>query len=84
MNQARIQRAFNKRVKPRDIRVGDIVLQSVRAPLPIDPRGKFKPNWAGPYLVKEILSGGAVRLTDLNNNDFIRPTNLDQIKKYYP
>ncbi|XP_074315590.1 uncharacterized protein LOC141651792 [Silene latifolia] len=58
--QKRIERAFNKEVKPRGISEGDLVLKSVRALLPIDPRGKFKPNWASPYLVKKILSGGAV------------------------
>ena len=82
--QRRIQRAFNKKVKPRNIQEGDLVLKSVRAPLPVDPRGKFKPNWAGPYLVKKILSGGAVRLSDLDGEDFTNPTNLDQLKKYYP
>ncbi|XP_074305958.1 uncharacterized protein LOC141641187 [Silene latifolia] len=82
--QKRIVRAFNKKVKPRGISEGDLVLKSVRPLLPIDPRGKFKPNWAGPYLVKKILSGGVVRLTDLDGNDFTNPTNLDQLKKYYP
>ncbi|XP_074292242.1 uncharacterized protein LOC141619115 [Silene latifolia] len=55
----RIERAFNKKVKHRGISEGDQVLKSVRALLPIDPRGMFKPNWAGPYLVKKILSGGS-------------------------
>ncbi|XP_074278494.1 uncharacterized protein LOC141602082 [Silene latifolia] len=82
--QKRIDRAFNKKVKPRGINEGDLVLKSVRALLPVDPRGKFKPNWAGPYLVKKMLTGGAVRLTDLDGNDFSNPTNLDQLKKYYP
>ncbi|KAK9682793.1 hypothetical protein RND81_10G096700 [Saponaria officinalis] len=84
MYQARLQRAFNKKVKSRNIKVGDLVLKSVRAPLPVDPRGKFKPNWAGPYLVKEIYSGGAVKLTDLDGEEFSSVTNLDQLKKYYP
>ena len=52
--------------------------------MPVDPRGKFKPNWAGPYLVKEILPGGAVKITDLDGQEFTNPTNLDQLKKYYP
>ncbi|XP_074298045.1 uncharacterized protein LOC141628850 [Silene latifolia] len=82
--QKRIERGFNKKVKPRGINEGDLVHKSVRALLPVDPRGKFKPNWAGPYLVKKILTGGAVRLTDLDGNDFSNPTNMDQLKKYYP
>ncbi|XP_074288642.1 uncharacterized protein LOC141613796 [Silene latifolia] len=58
--QKRIEGAFNKKVKPRGIIEGHLDLKSVRALLPIDPRGKFKPNWAVPYLVKKILSGDAV------------------------
>ncbi|XP_074278119.1 uncharacterized protein LOC141601720 [Silene latifolia] len=60
--QKRIERNFNKKVKPRKIKEGDLVLKSVRALLPVDLRGKFKPNWAGPYLVKRILTGGAEML----------------------
>ncbi|XP_074278510.1 uncharacterized protein LOC141602096 [Silene latifolia] len=82
--QKRIERAFNKKVKSRGIKEGDLVLKLVRALLPVDPRGKFKSNWVGPYLVKKILSGGAVRLTDLDGNDLANPANLDQLKKYYP
>ncbi|XP_074277755.1 uncharacterized protein LOC141601379 [Silene latifolia] len=36
--QKRIERAFNKKVKPRGITEGDLVPKSVRAMLPIDPR----------------------------------------------
>ncbi|XP_074266686.1 uncharacterized protein LOC141589966 [Silene latifolia] len=83
LSEKRIERAFNKKVKPRGICEGDLLLKSVRALLPIDPRGKFKPIWVGPDLVKKILSGGAVQLTNLDENDFTNPTNLDQLKKYY-
>ncbi|XP_074292082.1 uncharacterized protein LOC141618922 [Silene latifolia] len=82
--QKRIEMAINKKVKPRKIKEGDLVLKWVRALLPVDPRGKFKPNWASLYLVKRIVTGGVVRLTDLDGNDFLNPTNLDQLKKYYP
>ncbi|XP_074299695.1 uncharacterized protein LOC141630844 [Silene latifolia] len=80
-SQKRIERAFNKKVKAPGIKEGDLVLKSVRALLPVDPRGKFKPNWTGPKLVKKILSRGAVWLTDLDGNDFANPTNMDQLKK---
>ncbi|KAL9230656.1 hypothetical protein vseg_005979 [Gypsophila vaccaria] len=84
MYQSRLQRAFNKKVRSRNIKVGDLVLKSVRAPLPVDLRGKFKPNWDGPYIVKEIYSGGAIKITDLDGQEFNLPTNLDQLKRYYP
>ena len=55
MYHARLQRALNKRHKPKNIKIGDLVLKSIRAPT-VDPRGKFKPKWAGPYVVKDVYS----------------------------
>ena len=45
--------------------------------------GKFKHNWASPYIIKQIYSGGAVRLMDLDANPFTELTNMDQLKKYH-
>ncbi|KAJ9145720.1 hypothetical protein P3X46_028066, partial [Hevea brasiliensis] len=61
---------------------GDMVLKQAR-PIPFDPRGKFKPNWDGPYIVKKILSGGAVRISDLDGDEFQEPVNLDKLKRYF-
>ena len=82
--QRRAMRAFNKKVKPRELRIGDMVLKEIRNPMR-DPRekGKFKPNWSGPFLIKEIFSGGGVRLVDLDGNLFAEPTNMDQLKRYH-
>ncbi|XP_058181172.1 uncharacterized protein LOC131299603 [Rhododendron vialii] len=44
--QRRIARAFNKKVKRRDLSEGDMVLKEIRAPI-YDPRGKFRPKWSG-------------------------------------
>ena len=80
--QRRARRSFNKRVRPRGLKVGDLVLKEIRAPVH-DPRGKFKPNWSGPFMIKEIYPGGGTRLVDLDGNSFVEPTNLDQLKKYH-
>ena len=80
--QKRIERYFNKRVKKRNIKEGDLVLKALRKTV-VDPRRKFSPNWAGPYIVKKILTGGAVELVDINGDAFYNLTNLDQLKKYY-
>ena len=80
--QRRIARAFNKKVKPSKIKAGDIVLKQSRA-IVFDPRGKFRPNWEGPYLVKIVLPKGATRISDLEGNEFTEPVNLDRLKKYY-
>lgn len=41
--QRRIAKAFNKKVKFRNLKEGDMVLKDNRAPIH-DPRGKFRPN----------------------------------------
>ena len=79
----RIARSFNKRVKDRGVREGDLALKEMIEPI-WDPRGKFKPNWSGPYIVKKILSGGAAILTDLDGEDMAHPVTLDRLKNFYP
>ncbi|GAV87414.1 hypothetical protein CFOL_v3_30840 [Cephalotus follicularis] len=75
-----VGKAFNKKVKPRGIKVGDLVLKELNA-LVFDPRGKFKPNWIGLYILKKIMTRGAVWLMDLDGVKFHNPTNLDPLKK---
>lgn len=77
-----VARTFNKRVRPRNLKEGDLVLKEFRAPV-FDPRGKFKPNWMGLYIIKTILPGGAVKLIDGDSNEFTHPINMDRLRKYY-
>ncbi|RDX63661.1 hypothetical protein CR513_57878, partial [Mucuna pruriens] len=42
-----------------------------------DPRGKWVPNYEGPYLVKHAFSGGALLLTDAEGRDLKHPVNTD-------
>ncbi|RVW69084.1 Transposon Tf2-8 polyprotein [Vitis vinifera] len=51
--QRKMARAFKKRVKPRPLQIGDLVLKVIRG-LIRDPRGKFRPNWSGPYFIREL------------------------------
>ena len=69
-------------VKPRPLQKGDLVLRILRG-LVGDPRGKFKPSWSRPYVIRELTLEGAAWLTDLDGNQFSKPTNVDWLKKYY-
>ena len=80
--QKRIARAFNKKVKPGKIKAGDMVLKQSRA-IVFDLRGRFRPNWEGPYLVKMILPKGAAKISNLEGNEFTEPINLNCLNKYY-
>ncbi|RVW90158.1 hypothetical protein CK203_041953 [Vitis vinifera] len=68
--------------KPRPLQKGDLVLRILRG-LIGDPRGKFRPSWSGPYVIRELTPEGATWLTDLDGNQFLEPTKVDQLKKYY-
>ncbi|KAL7192180.1 hypothetical protein ACSBR2_024097 [Camellia fascicularis] len=59
------------------------MLKDNRAPIH-DPRGKFRPNWTGSYIIKTIWSGGAVILIDLDGLEFSQLINMDKLNKYYP
>ncbi|RVW70103.1 Gag-Pol polyprotein [Vitis vinifera] len=67
--QRKMARAFKKRVKPRPLHKGDLVLRMLRG-LIGDPRGNFRPNWSGPYVIRELTPEGAAWLTDLDGNQF--------------
>uniref|UniRef100_A0A2N9F310 Uncharacterized protein n=1 Tax=Fagus sylvatica TaxID=28930 RepID=A0A2N9F310_FAGSY len=56
--QRRIERAYNKKARPRTFQPGDLVLKKRNMALS-DPRGKFAPSYEGPYVVKKAFSGGA-------------------------
>ncbi|RVW36256.1 Retrovirus-related Pol polyprotein from transposon 17.6 [Vitis vinifera] len=80
--QRKMTRAFRKRVKPRKFQRGDLVLKVLRG-LISDPRGKFRPSWSGPYVIRDLTREGAAWLTDLDGNQFTEPVNVDQLKKFY-
>ena len=80
--QRKMAYAFKKRVKPRPLQRGDMVLRVLRG-LVTDPRGQFRPNWSGPYIIRELLLEGVTWLMDLDRNQFSEPTNVDQLKKFY-
>ena len=67
--QRRLARAFNKKVKNRNIKEGDLVLKEIRAPI-FDPRGKFKPNWTSPYIIMTIMPGEGIKLMDCHAPGF--------------
>ena len=49
--QRRLRKAFDKKVRTRDLKLGDLVLKEIRA-LVQDTNGKFKQNWVGPFIFK--------------------------------
>ena len=76
-----IARAFNKKVRPRNLKEGDLVLKVLRYET-FDPRGKMKPWWFGSFIIKKIKLGGATRITDLDGEEMLHPINMDRLRRY--
>ncbi|XP_012839468.1 PREDICTED: uncharacterized protein LOC105959853 [Erythranthe guttata] len=81
--QARLSRAFNKKVRPRSFQVGDLVL-AVRRPIIVTHKmgNKFTSKWDGPYVVKEAYTNGAYKLV-AEDGLRIGPINGKFLKRYY-
>ena len=80
--QKRMMRAHDKKIWPRQLQEGELVLKRILQNRQ-DPRGKWSPNWEGPYVVKRAFSGGVLILTEMDGKDFPGPINADIVKKYY-
>jgi len=83
--QARISKAFNKKVKQRVFQKGDLVL-AIRRPMIMThkTKGKFQPKWEGPLVIETVYSNGAYRFMIPNGDTLIMPINGRFLKRYYP
>jgi hypothetical protein len=69
----------SSRVRPRSFMVGDLVLR-----LKQDGHGKLESPWVGPYIVTEVIPGGAYRLQDKKTGkDESNPWNAEQLWRFY-
>ena len=80
--QSRMKRAFDQKVHPRCFQVGDLVLKRILPPQ-TDHRGKWTPNYDGPYIVTKVFDGGALMLATMDGENFTSPVNSDAVKKYF-
>ncbi|XP_070041276.1 uncharacterized protein [Nicotiana tomentosiformis] len=80
--QNRMSRALDKRVKPRQFAPGQLVLKRIFLHQD-EAKGKFLPNWEGPYMVHRVLTGGALILAEMDGEIWPKPINLDVVKRYY-
>ncbi|CAM8911138.1 unnamed protein product [Rhodiola kirilowii] len=81
--QARLSRAFNKKVRPLSFQKGDLVL-AVRRPIITSHKtgSKFKAKWDGPYVVQEAYTNGAYKIVDQEGLR-VGPINGKFLKRYY-
>nr|XP_010321281.1 uncharacterized protein K02A2.6-like [Solanum lycopersicum] len=80
--QRRMARAYNKKVHPRHFEEGQLVLRHI-LPHHVETKGKFSPNWRGPFVVKRVLPNGALYLADIEGKLTETVVNTDAVKRYY-
>jgi hypothetical protein len=77
--QQSLRNYHSTRVRPRSFVVGDLVLR-----LKQDGDGKLESLWLGPYIVTEVIPGGAYRLQDKKTGqDEGNPWNAEQLRRFY-
>ena len=82
MYQKWMIKAINKKVRRQVYQVGDLVIKRIFLPQG-DPRGKWTPTYEGPFVIKNIFSGGAMILTTMDGDDLPHPANTYIVKRYY-
>jgi hypothetical protein len=84
-NKAKVDRAYNKKVKLTEFQVRDLVWKA-RLPLGTNDAayGKWSPNWHGPDRIDQVLPRNAYMLEELDGVKFPVVVNSQHLKKYFP
>ena len=82
--QQRMSRSYNKRVKPRSFELGDLVLrENPKSQQQQIQKGKFEPNWLGPYIITVVFGSGAYQLSTAEGEVLKEPVNTLHLKRFY-
>ncbi|XP_071678301.1 uncharacterized protein [Lolium perenne] len=77
--QQNLKNYHSRRLRPRSFEVGDLVLR-----LKQDGHEKQESPWLGPYIIAEVIPGGAYRLRDKKmGKDEASPWNVAQLRRFY-
>ena len=82
--QCKIARHFNKKVRIRNFKEGDLVLRKVTQNTRKRSDGVLAPNWEGPYLIRTVVRNGAYKLEDMEGYPVDHTWNADHLRKFYP
>ena len=81
--QQKMAQYYNKRVKLRQLDIGDLVLRKVTTATKDLTQGKLGPTWEGPYRVVHYSRRGSYHLETLDGQRLLRPWNIEHLKKYH-
>nr|XP_018677532.1 PREDICTED: uncharacterized protein LOC103974988 [Musa acuminata subsp. malaccensis] len=78
-----VARVYNRRVRPRSIKIEDLVLRKIEVSHPTQVRGKLAPKWEGPYRVIGVSRPGTFRLATMDGDPVPRTWNIQNLRKYF-
>ena len=79
-----MSKSYNKKVRPRDFQLGDLVLrENPKNQQQRIQKGKFEPNWLGPYVITEVFGSGAYQLSTTEGEKLKEPIDTLHLKRFY-
>ncbi|GLJ16331.1 hypothetical protein SUGI_0276020 [Cryptomeria japonica] len=82
--QQRMSHSYNHKVKPRTFEVGDLVLrENPKNQQDREKKGKFEPNWLGPYIIIVAYRSGAYQLSTIEGEPLEDPINSMHLRRFY-
>ena len=76
--QQQAQRYQSREVRAKTYNVGELVLR-----LPDKKKDKLKPKWEGPFIIDQVLTGGAYHLRNASDNRLEpNPWNAARLRKF--
>ena len=77
--QQQARRYQSREVRAKTYNVGELVLC-----LPEKKKNKLEPKWDGPFVIDQVLIGGAYRLRDASDNRLEpNPWNAARLRRFY-
>ncbi|RRT83562.1 hypothetical protein B296_00011202, partial [Ensete ventricosum] len=70
---------YNCRVRPRLVRIGDLVLRKAEVSNPTRSRGKLASNWEGHYRVVEVVREGTYAHTTMKGRVLPRTWHISNL-----
>ena len=81
--QQKMREYYNKRVKLRQLDIGDLVLRKVTLATKNPTQGKLGPTWEWPYRVIHYSRRGSYHLETIDRQKLPRPWNIEHLTKYH-
>ena len=79
--QQALRRYQARRIRSRDLQVGDLVLRMRQSN---KGRHKLTPPWEGPYIVAQVLKFGTYKLANEKGEILTNAWNIEQLRHFYP